>query len=97
MESRFVLQKRDNGARLPKQRTFKEYVIHDEIKCDQARALIQSVDRDEPQIYLGRSADVEETEDMSTPTEERGDLQIRNLWKHQTECVVSRILMRHRT
>ena len=44
-----------------------------------ARALIPSVVRDEPQIYPGRSADVEETEGMSTPTEERGDLLIRNI------------------
>ena len=50
-----------------------------------ARALILSV---EPQIYPGRSGDVEETEGMSTTTEERGDLLIRNLWKHQTECGV---------
>ena len=47
---------------------------HDEIKFElqdlAARALIPSVVRDEPQIYPGRSADVEETEGMSTPTEE---------------------------
>ena len=29
--------------------------------------------RDEPQIYPGRNADVDETEGMSTPTEVRGD------------------------
>ena len=39
--------------------------------------------RDEPQIYRGRSADVEETEGRSTPREERDDLLIRNIWKHQ--------------
>ena len=32
---------------------------------------IPSAVREEPQIYPGRSADVEETEGMSTPTEER--------------------------
>ena len=53
-------------------------------------ALIPSVVRDDPQIYLGRSADVEETEGMSTLTEERGDLLtlIRNKWKHQTDCIL---------
>ena len=25
---------------------------------------------------------------MSTPTEERGDHVIRNLWKHQTDCIL---------
>ena len=43
---------------------------------------------DDPQIYPGRIADGEETEGMSTPTEERGDLLIRNLWKHQTDCIL---------
>ena len=56
---------------------------HDEIKYElqdlATRALIPSVVRDEPQIYPGRSADVEETEGMSTPTEERGDLLKRDL------------------
>ena len=65
---------------------------HDEIKFElqdlAARALIPSVVRDEPQIYPSRSAAVEETEGMSTPTEERGDLLIRNLWKHQTDCIL---------
>ena len=65
---------------------------HDEIKFElqdlAARALIPSVVRDEPQIYPGRSADVEETEGVSTPTEERGDLLIRNIWKHQTDCIL---------
>ena len=65
---------------------------HDEIKFVlqnlAARALIPSAVRDEPQIYPGRSADVEETEGMSTPTEERGDLLIRNIWKHQTDCIL---------
>ena len=40
------------------------------------------------QTYLGRSPDVDETEGMSTPTEERGDLLIRYLWKHQTDCIL---------
>ena len=65
---------------------------HDEIKLERqdlaARALISSVVHDKPQIYQGRSADVEETEGMSTPTEERGDLLILNLWKHQTDCIL---------
>ena len=47
---------------------------NDEIKIElqdlAARALIPSVVHDEPQIYPGRSADVEETKGMSTPTEE---------------------------
>ena len=47
-----------------------------------------SVVRDKPQINPGRSADVEDTEGMSTPTEESGDLLIRNLWKHQTDCIL---------
>ena len=51
-------------------------------------ALISSVLRDEPQISPGRSADVDETEGMSTPTEERGDPQIRDLWKHQIDCIL---------
>ena len=45
-----------------------------------ARAFMPSVVRDEPLIHPGRSADVEETEGMSTSTEERGDLLIRNIW-----------------
>ena len=45
--------------------------------------------RNEPQIYPGRSADDKETEGISTPTEERGDLLIRNIWKHQTDCIHS--------
>ena len=53
-----------------------------------ARALIPSAVRDKPQIHPSRSADVEVTEGMSTPTEERGDLLIRNLWKHQTDCLL---------
>ena len=43
---------------------------HDEIKFElqdvAARALIPSVVRDELQIYLGRSADVEETEEITS-------------------------------
>ena len=38
--------------------------------------------------WLGRSADVKETEGISTPTEERGDLLIRNIWKQQTDCIL---------
>ena len=34
-----------------------------------------------------RSADVEETEVMSKASEECFDLLIRNLWKHQTDCI----------
>ena len=48
-----------------------------------ARALIPSGVRDEPQVYPCRSADVE---GRSTPPEERGDLQIKNLWNHQADC-----------
>ena len=48
---------------------------------------IPSVVRDEPQIYPGRSADVDETEGMSTRAEERGDLLMMNIWKHQTDCI----------
>ena len=44
--------------------------------------------RDEAQIYPGHSADVEKTEGMSTPTEDRGDLLIRKLWKHQTDGIL---------
>ena len=47
-----------------------------------ARALIPSVVSDEPHIYPGRSADVEETEGKSSLTEERGDLLLRIIWKH---------------
>ena len=47
-----------------------------------------SATTDDPQIYPSRSADVEETEGMYTPTEERGDLAIRNLWKYQTDCIL---------
>ena len=65
---------------------------HDEIKFKlpdlATRALIPSVVRDEPQIYPARSADVEETDRMSTSTEERGDRLIRNIWKHQTDCIL---------
>ena len=53
-----------------------------------ARALIPSVVRDESQIYLGHSADVDETEGLSTPTEERDDLLIWNIWKRQTYCIL---------
>ena len=51
-----------------------------------ASARTPYVVRDEPQIYPGRSTDVEEAEGMYTPTEARGNPQIRNLWKHQTDC-----------
>ena len=53
-----------------------------------ARALIPSIVRDDAQIYPGRSADVEETARWSTPREKRGDLLIRNIWKHQTDCIL---------
>ena len=57
---------------------------HDEIKFElAARVLIPSVVRDEPQIYPGRSTDVEVTERLSTPTEEPGGL------KHQTDCILN--------
>ena len=66
---------------------------HDKIKFEfqdiVARALIRSVVRDEPQSYPGRSADVEENEGMSTPTEERGNKLIA-FWTCE-----SRILMHH--
>ena len=32
--------------------------------------------------------DIEETEGMSTSTEERGDQLIRNLCEHQTDCIL---------
>ena len=73
---------------------------------EQANAMTKSSRRnqvDEPQIFPGCSAHVEETERMSTPTEERGDLQIRNIWKHQADCIldvrtyVSRILIHQPT
>ena len=61
---------------------------HGEIKLElpdlATRALIPSA------TNPGRSADVEESEGMSTPTEERGDLQIRKLWKHHTDCISGR-------
>ena len=41
--------------------------------------LAHSIVCDQLQIHPGRSADVEETEEMSTPTKERGDLIIWNL------------------
>ena len=44
--------------------------------------------RDELQNYPRRSADVEGTEGISTPTEDRGDLLMRNIWKHQTDCIL---------
>ena len=34
-----------------------------------------------------RSADVKESEVMSKASEECFDLLIRNLWKHQTDCI----------
>ena len=34
----------------------------------------------------------EETERMSTPTEKRSDLQIRNIWKHQTDGILEQII-----
>ena len=66
---------------------------HDEIKFElqdlATRALIPSVVRDEPRIYPVPRAAVEETAGMSTPTEERGDLLNRNIWKHQTACILT--------
>ena len=48
--------------------------VDDEMKFEledlAARALIPSEVRDEPQIFPGRGADVEETEGMSTPYHE---------------------------
>ena len=41
-----------------------------------------------PQICSDRSADDEKTEGMSTSTDELGDLLIRNIWKHQTDCTL---------
>ena len=65
---------------------------HDEIKFElqdlATRALNPSVVRDEPQIYPGRSSDVEETEGMSTQTEECGGILIRNLRTRQTDCIL---------
>ena len=54
---------------------------------EQANAMTKSSRRnqvDEPQIFPGCSAHVEETERMSTPTEERGDLLIRDI----TDCIL---------
>ena len=78
---------------------------HAEIKFElqdlAARALIPSEVRDEPQIHPGRCADVEETEGMSTPTEGRGDILIRNISGNIKLIAfwtcVSRILMHHPT
>ena len=50
-------------------------------------SLIPSVVRDEPEIYPGRRAVFEETEGMSKPTDERGNLRIWKLRKHQTDCI----------
>ena len=46
--------------------------------------------RDEPQIYPGRNVAVDETEGMSTPTEERGDLLIRDSGRahYESRCTV---------
>ena len=62
---------------------------HDEMKFElqdlAARALIPcGIPNEQPQIYPGRSADIEETE----ATEERGDLLIRNIWTHRTDCIM---------
>ena len=57
--------------------------IHDKVKFEledlTARAIIPSVVHEEPQIYPGCSACVEETEGMSTPTDECDDLLIMNI------------------
>ena len=57
--------------------------------------LSSHVVRDEPQIYQGRKADVEETKTMYTPAEERCDLLDKNIWKQKTDFIlgVFRILM----
>ena len=73
----------------------RHYEIKFELQELAAGALIPSVVRDDPQIYPGRSSNVEETEGMSTPAEERGDLLVRFLWKHQTDCILDRA--HHRT
>ena len=63
---------------------------HDEIQSElqdlAARALIPSEVTNLHRSYCG--ADVEETEGMTSPTEQRGDLLVRNLWKHQTGCIM---------
>ena len=46
--------------------------IEFELQALTARALTPSVVLDEPHIYPGRSADVEETEGISTPSEASG-------------------------
>ena len=66
----------------------RHYEIKFELQELAAGALVPSVVRDDPQIYPGRSSNVEETEGMSTPAEERGDLLVRFLWKHQTDCIL---------
>ena len=67
---------------------FSSNEIQFELQNLAARALIPSVAHDGPQIYPGRSADVKEAEGISTPTEERGDLLTRNLWKHPRDCIL---------
>ena len=42
----------------------------------------------EPQLYPGRSADVEEAKRMSTLTQGRAVPLMRNLWKHHTNCIL---------
>ena len=61
---------------------------HDEIKLELQDLAARALIRDEPQIYPGRSADVEETGGMFSPTEECSDVLSRNLWKHQTDCIL---------
>ena len=53
-----------------------------------ARTFIPFVVREDPQICPGRSADVKEVDGKSTPTEDRGNLLLRNLWKNQTDCIL---------
>ena len=71
-------------------------LIKFEIQDLATRALIPSVVFDEPQIYPDRSAAVDETERMSTPTEESVYLLTKNIWKHQTECILAVLLSHER-
>ena len=63
-------------------------------------SVIPSVVRVEPKIYPGRCVDAEDTEGMSTPTEERGDLLTKNISNSKLIALwtsVTRILMHHPT
>ena len=50
------------------------------------RALILSVVREEPQMVVAQM--LRRPKELSTPTEERGDQLIRNIWKYQTDCIL---------